>query len=330
MRYRIAAGLVCLLLAFCIPLVSAAQVSGILFPAAPAGTVNTTVTSADPNFSPGNSGFVTGLALRTGLNTNTVFAQTGSTAIVFQAQGNTSQPVARFTALEAPDPMDISAHSGLFVWTSGSSASLATELPSLPGNVIVIKSGKVVTYAGPPGTGITVGAVTTISENPGVHYYFLGNVSEIRPVTTTAATAAAKVIVIGTNAVPTIVSPSANAIYFARGISVTTPGQSLLTNNEQFDIGPSSVRYYEDSVPAGKQHEWIDINWTDPDKNLELTIYAPDATLGPFNDSSDGRKDGRIFLDVAGMANLTAGNWFIKVQNDDGEIVDYTLNTYSA
>ncbi len=101
-------------------------------------------------------------------------------------------------------------------------------------------------------------------------------------------------------------------------------------NNEQFDIDPSSVRYYEDSVPAGKQHEWVDLNWTAPDKNLELTIYAPDATLGPFNDSSDGRNDGRIFLDVASMANITAGNWFFKVQNDDGDTVDYTLNTYSA
>ena len=79
-----------------------------------------------------------------------------------------------------------------------------------------------------------------------------------------------------------------------------------------------------------KQHEWIDLNWTDPNDNLELTIYAPDATFGPFNDSSDGRNDGRIFLDVASMANITAGNWFFKVQNKNDDVVGYTLNTYSA
>ena len=64
MRYRIATGLVCLLLALCIPLVSAAPVSDILYPAVPAGTVNATLASADLNGNPGNAGFVTGLALR--------------------------------------------------------------------------------------------------------------------------------------------------------------------------------------------------------------------------------------------------------------------------
>ncbi len=171
MRYRIAAGLVCLLLALCIPLVSAAPVSDILYPAVPAGTVNATLASADLNGNPGNAGFVTGLALRAGLNANAVFAQSGSAAIVFQAQGNTSLPV---TALETAtlDSTAIAAHSGLFVWTSGSNAGLSTEPALLPAHVVVVRSEKVVSYDGPPGTGITVGAVTTVSENPGVQVLF--------------------------------------------------------------------------------------------------------------------------------------------------------------
>lgn len=118
--------------------------------------------------------------------------------------------------------------------------------------------------------------------------------------------------------------------YEVNSIMVSPSSEELLTNRLSFAVVPATANYYADTVPEGKQHEWIDLNWNDPSKDLGLTVYTPDATLGPYSDTSDGRKDGRIFLDIASRLNVTVGTWFFRVQNSLEGYTPYSLNTYSA
>lgn len=118
--------------------------------------------------------------------------------------------------------------------------------------------------------------------------------------------------------------------YMVNSITVSTSSEELLANHLSFAVVPATANYYADTVPEGKQHEWIDLNWNDPTKDLGLTVYTPDATLGPYSDTADGRKDGRIFLDIASRLNVTAGTWFFRVQNCLDGYTPYSLNTYSA
>jgi hypothetical protein len=47
----------------------------------------------------------------------------------------------------------------------------------------------------------------------------------------------------------------------------------------------------------------------DPTDPLTLTIITPHSVLGPFNDSSDGRKDGRIYLKITEPGGMDTGEW---------------------
>ncbi|MDO9324016.1 MAG: hypothetical protein Q7T80_03565 [Methanoregula sp.] len=120
------------------------------------------------------------------------------------------------------------------------------------------------------------------------------------------------------------------SVYAINTVTVSGESEPLLVNSMSFDVMPTRANYYTDVVPLGKQHEWIDLDWKDPKKDLSLMVYAPDATLGPYTDMADGRKDGRIFLDVSSALNVTPGHWFFKVRNDRQDNTGYTLNTYSA
>jgi hypothetical protein len=123
---------------------------------------------------------------------------------------------------------------------------------------------------------------------------------------------------------------SGNGVYIIRTIAVAQESEPLLQNDLSFAVIPPTANYYMDKVPAGKQHEWIDLDWKNPSKDLNLTVYAPDETFGPYNDMVDGKKDGRIFLDVSSLLNVTPGTWFFKVQNNQQGYLPYLLNTYSA
>lgn len=119
-------------------------------------------------------------------------------------------------------------------------------------------------------------------------------------------------------------------VYAINTVTVSSDSEPLLVNSMSFDVMPAMANYYSDVVPLGKQHEWIDLYWKDPKKDLSLMVYAPDATLGPYTDMADGRMDGRIFLDVSSHLNVTPGHWFFKVRNARQDNTGYTLNTYSA
>jgi len=124
--------------------------------------------------------------------------------------------------------------------------------------------------------------------------------------------------------------PAMEGSYVVNTVTVENCSESLLVNSMDFAVVPTTSNYYADIVPDKKQHEWVDLDWKDPGMDLSLMIYAPDGTFGPYTDMADGRKDGRIFLDVASRLNVTPGHWFFKVQNERQDRIAYTLNTYSA
>ncbi|AGB01611.1 hypothetical protein [Methanoregula formicica] len=172
-------------------------------------------------------------------------------------------------------------------------------------------------------------------EGPVEVAYAIGNVSEINRAFVTEDPLSGVVTVTVNASSPYMYTltnrePEGNESYAINSIAVAQESAPLLTNHQSFAVVPATANYYADTVPEGKQHEWIDLDWRDKNKDLGLTVFAPDATLGPYTDTSDGRKDGRIFLDIASRLNVTAGTWFFRVQNSREDYTPYTLNTYSA
>ncbi len=166
--------------------------------------------------------------------------------------------------------------------------------------------------------------------------YAVGEVAEINPAFVYEDAVSGTVTVTMNGSVPVhpytlaLRKDSEASVYVINSIAVAEESEPLLTNSQSFSVVPATANYYADTVPEGKQHEWVDLDWKDPGRDLGLMVYAPDATFGPYSDTSDGRKDGRIFLDFSSLLNVTAGNWFFRVQNTNHEFTPYTLNTYSA
>lgn len=168
--------------------------------------------------------------------------------------------------------------------------------------------------------------------------YLTGDVLELPANAVSTSTAAGVVSVSiadpGSNSTPMtfplLARPSTENGYAVNSITVVRGGEPLLVNDKAFSVLPSTSNYYVDEVPKEKQHEWVDLDWKDITRDLSLTVYAPDATLGPYMDMADGKKDGRIFLDVGSLLNVTPGHWFFKVENSKQDTTDYTLNTYSV
>jgi hypothetical protein len=175
----------------------------------------------------------------------------------------------------------------------------------------------------------------TGQEGPVRVAYAIGDVAEINPafVTEDSLTGVVSVTVDASSPYTYALNPKGpegDVAYAINSVTVSTASNPILTNHRSFAVVPRTANYYMDIVPEGKQHEWIDLDWKDENKDLGLSVFAPDATLGPYSDVSDGRKDGRIFLDIASRLNVTSGAWFFRVENSREDYTPYTLNTYSA
>lgn len=90
----------------------------------------------------------------------------------------------------------------------------------------------------------------------------------------------------------------------------------------------SGDQYFQLYVPEGKQHLWIDLSWVDSDMGYKLSIFPPDATMGPFDDSADGRIDQRIYLDISASKNLSPGMWYYTVKNLNGGYSNFNFTNY--
>ncbi|MFA7695182.1 MAG: hypothetical protein WCX63_06580 [Methanoregula sp.] len=128
----------------------------------------------------------------------------------------------------------------------------------------------------------------------------------------------------------TVTATSNTDAYAVNTVTVTT-GTFIPVNHLAFTTASGTSAFYRQTVKSGAKETWIDLAWPSSlHAALDLMVYAPDATLGPFNDTSDGISDSRIFLDIAGEGNVTPGDWYYRVRNQDGNATPYTLNTYTS
>jgi len=127
----------------------------------------------------------------------------------------------------------------------------------------------------------------------------------------------------------TVTATTAEGTYDVSVVTVKT-GTFLPVNNLTFSTAAARTAFYKQIVHAGTNETWVDLSWPNARSALELMVYAPDAVLGPFNDTADGRADHRIFLDVAGKNNVTPGDWYYRVTNTGNDTSPYLLNTYTS
>ncbi len=78
-------------------------------------------------------------------------------------------------------------------------------------------------------------------------------------------------------------------------------------------ITQGQTNWYSVVVPSGKASLTVDLNWGYAPNSLSLTAIAPDGTIGPFYDASDGVTDGRIFLTISRTGGIAPGTWKFRV-----------------
>lgn len=119
----------------------------------------------------------------------------------------------------------------------------------------------------------------------------------------------------------------------APGYSVTPGGLSLnkfFAPRASGTISTGETDTYSKYVLPLTSSLTTDLNWGDTSDSLSLTIIAPDQTLGPYYDSSDGYTDGRIVLQVTNPGGyLTMGTWKFGVHGVSvNGVEDYTFVAY--
>ncbi|WP_292394978.1 pre-peptidase C-terminal domain-containing protein [Methanoculleus sp. UBA303] len=102
---------------------------------------------------------------------------------------------------------------------------------------------------------------------------------------------------------------------------VTPAGDTVLEDSPVFmpmnagSIVQGETDWYSTYVPAGTTELIVDLNWGDSSDSLRLTVYAPDAVLGPYYDAYDG-VNGRIYLRIKDSVGLHPGTWQFAVYGD--------------
>jgi hypothetical protein len=81
-------------------------------------------------------------------------------------------------------------------------------------------------------------------------------------------------------------------------------------------ITQGQTNWYSVVVPSGKSSITADLNWGYVPDSLTLTVIAPDGTLGPYHDASDGVTNGRIFLTFSRSGGIAPGTWVFRVYGE--------------
>ena len=110
---------------------------------------------------------------------------------------------------------------------------------------------------------------------------------------------------------------------FASGVT----SQDSVYNNE---IAAGETQWHSADISSAVKSVNVDLKWRDSGNPLKLTIYTPDGhVLGPYDDSSDGKTDGRINLNVDNPSGVAAGKWSMKVTDTGvGGTDAYYMKTY--
>ncbi|MBP2133951.1 hypothetical protein J2128_001917 [Methanomicrobium sp. W14] len=79
-------------------------------------------------------------------------------------------------------------------------------------------------------------------------------------------------------------------------------------------IKNGQTNYYNDYVSSGKNEITYELEWKDSENDLGLLIRTPYTSLGFYHDSSDGRIDGKIVIQIYKNSGLEKGLWSSKVK----------------
>ncbi len=129
-------------------------------------------------------------------------------------------------------------------------------------------------------------------------------------------------------------SDLADAIFtFSGEINVPSAGaQSVDANSSPYNntITQGQTVYHQAQVAGGNTSMSFDLKWMNANDDLRLSVYTPDGhVLGPYTDSSDGKKDGRINLEVDNPSGVSGGTWSFKVTGSNVTGKDeYYLRTW--
>jgi hypothetical protein len=121
------------------------------------------------------------------------------------------------------------------------------------------------------------------------------------------------------------------AVVFISGVSaqnvennagyIVRPAQDLNLPSIIMPLSGGSITqgqtiYFSKYVAPGTTGLVPDLNWGDPSDSLTLLISAPDQTLGPYNDASDGIVNGRIYLYISKPSGIAPGTWEFRVYGE--------------
>ncbi len=110
---------------------------------------------------------------------------------------------------------------------------------------------------------------------------------------------------------------SAQDVEMNNGYSVTPAGNlhlpAVVSPMTAGTITQGETDWYAVVVPSGRSSITVDLYWGNPSNSLSLTAIAPDGTIGPFYDSSDGATDGRIYLTISRAGGIAPGTWYFRV-----------------
>ncbi len=117
------------------------------------------------------------------------------------------------------------------------------------------------------------------------------------------------------------VNGSDNALFVFSGVinvtNATSPDvQQNDTSSPEYNntITQGQTVYHQAQVASGQASMNIDLKWKNADDALSLSIYTPDGhILGPYTDTTDGKKDGRINIEVDNPSGVSGGTWSFKV-----------------
>lgn len=109
-------------------------------------------------------------------------------------------------------------------------------------------------------------------------------------------------------------------------------GSTAMADPYNDDIAAGQTDWHSVDISSAVQSFNVDLKWNDTADNLRLEIYTPDGkVLGPYYDSSDGKIDGRIDLNIANPSSggVATGEYYLKVTDTSPTGKDeYYVKTY--
>ena len=96
------------------------------------------------------------------------------------------------------------------------------------------------------------------------------------------------------------------------------------------EISGGETQWHSADISSAVKSVNVDLKWSKGGNPLKLTVYTPDGhILGPYDDSSDGKTDDRINLNIDNPSGVAAGEWSMKVTDTGvGGTGAYSLKTY--